>query len=112
MARSYYYFIFPFRIRHAETDAHGIVFYGYYQAFFDTAIYENLRALPFDYMNHVKQTVGIFGFWYRFSLQIISVVNIFSKVIGPNFLSRYNIIGVSLGYQHQFPQARLKFYGI
>jgi acyl-CoA thioester hydrolase len=56
MARSDYHFFFPFRIRYAETDAQGIVFYGNYLIFFDTAIYEYMRALPFDYVKHAKTT--------------------------------------------------------
>jgi acyl-CoA thioester hydrolase len=56
MVRSKYNFFFPFRIRYAETDAQGIVFYGNYLTFIDTAIYEYMRALPFDYVSHVKST--------------------------------------------------------
>ena len=56
MAKSDYPFFFPFRIRYAETDAQGIVFYGNYLTFFDTAIYEYFRALPFDFESHVENT--------------------------------------------------------
>jgi acyl-CoA thioester hydrolase len=56
MERSEFSFFFPFRIRYAETDAQGIVFYGNYLIFFDTAIYEYFRALPFDFDRHVKDT--------------------------------------------------------
>ena len=56
MAKTDYDFFFPFRIRYAETDAQGIVFYGNYLTFFDTAVYEYLRWLPFDFMGHVKNT--------------------------------------------------------
>ena len=56
MAKSDYHFFFPFRIRYAETDGQGIVFYGNYLTFFDTAIYEYFRALPFDFESHVENT--------------------------------------------------------
>ena len=56
MAKSDYHFFFPFRIRYAETDAQGIVFYGNYLTFFDTAIYEYFRALMFDFESHVQNT--------------------------------------------------------
>jgi acyl-CoA thioester hydrolase len=56
MARSDYKFFFPIRVRYAETDAQGIVFYAHYLTYFDTAITEYLRDLPFDYIEHVKRT--------------------------------------------------------
>jgi acyl-CoA thioester hydrolase len=54
MAKTDYHFFFPFRIRYAETDAQGIVFYGNYLIFFDTAVYEYFRALAFDFVGHVE----------------------------------------------------------
>lgn len=56
MAKTDFKFFFPFRVRYAETDAQGIVFYGHYLTYFDTAINEYLRDLPFNYVEHVKQT--------------------------------------------------------
>jgi acyl-CoA thioester hydrolase len=56
MAKSDYKFFFPFRVRYSETDAQGIVFYGHYLTYFDTAITEYLRYLRFDYLEHVKHT--------------------------------------------------------
>lgn len=56
VAKADYNFFFPFRIRYAETDAQGIVFYGNYLTFFDTAVYEYFRTLPFDFMGHVEIT--------------------------------------------------------
>jgi acyl-CoA thioester hydrolase len=56
MAKSDYQFFFPLRVRYAETDAQGIVFYGHYLTYFDTAITEYLRDLPFDYVDHVQRT--------------------------------------------------------
>ena len=56
MAKSDYKFFFPLRVRYSETDAQGIVFYGHYLTYFDTAITEYLRYLPFDYLEYVKHT--------------------------------------------------------
>lgn len=56
MAKSDYKFFFPFRVRYAETDAQGIVFYAHYLTYFDTAITEYIRDLPFNYVEHVQHT--------------------------------------------------------
>jgi acyl-CoA thioester hydrolase len=56
MAKSDFKFCFPFRIRYAETDAQGIVFNAHYFTFFDTAIYEYFRQLPFGFVEYVRQT--------------------------------------------------------
>ena len=56
MAKSDFKFCFPFRVRYAETDAQGIVFYAHYLTYFDTAINEYLRYLPFNYIEHVRNT--------------------------------------------------------
>ena len=46
----------PFRVRYAETDAQGVVFFGNYLIYFDTAISEYFRALGYDYANQVRDT--------------------------------------------------------
>ncbi len=56
MAKSDFKFFSPFRVRYAETDAQGIVFYAHYLTYFDTAINEYLRYLPFNYIEHVRNT--------------------------------------------------------
>lgn len=56
MAKSEFQFCFPFRIRYGETDAQGIVFNAHYLTFFDTAIYEYFRALPYNFIEHVNRT--------------------------------------------------------
>ena len=56
MPRSDYNFYHPFRVRYAETDAQGIVFNAHYFTYFDTALYEYLRWLPFNYQQHVKSS--------------------------------------------------------
>jgi acyl-CoA thioester hydrolase len=54
--RSDYPFAFPFRVRYAETDAQGIVFYGNYLTYFDVAIYEYFRWLCYSITDHVAET--------------------------------------------------------
>jgi acyl-CoA thioester hydrolase len=49
MQRGDFWHFFPFRVRYYETDAQGILFNAAYLAFFDTAIIEYLRALPYDW---------------------------------------------------------------
>ena len=56
MAKKDYIFIRPFRVRYAETDAQGIVFYGNYLIYIDTAIYDYLRSVQFKYNEHVQRT--------------------------------------------------------
>jgi acyl-CoA thioester hydrolase len=54
MSRIDFKFFFRMRVRYAETDAQGIVFNAHYLTYFDTAIYEYFRSLPFDYLAHAK----------------------------------------------------------
>jgi acyl-CoA thioester hydrolase len=54
MPKNDFRFFFRLRVRYAETDAQGIVFNAHYLTYFDTAIYEYLRSLPFDYQAHTK----------------------------------------------------------
>ena len=56
MAKSDFKFCLLFRVRYAETDAQGIVFFAHYLTYFDTAINEYLRDLPHNYIEHVQQT--------------------------------------------------------
>ena len=56
MPKTNYRFFFPFRVRYAETDAQGIVFYGNYLTYLDTAVYEYFRELSFDFVDHVENT--------------------------------------------------------
>ena len=60
MPKEDYQFFFPFRVRYGETDAQGIVFNAHYLTYFDTAIYEYFRALPFNFVEHVNQAGGDF----------------------------------------------------
>ncbi len=48
MARSDFWFSFPFRIRYSEVDGQSIVFNAHYLTYYDTAISEYLRALAYD----------------------------------------------------------------
>ena len=56
MARSDYSFFFPFRVRYAEVDGQMIVFNAHYLTYFDTAITEFFRVLPYDYQGQVERT--------------------------------------------------------
>ncbi len=49
LARADYQFFHRFRIRYSEIDGQGIVFNAHYLTFFDTAITEYMRTLPYDY---------------------------------------------------------------
>jgi acyl-CoA thioester hydrolase len=54
--RSDFWFFFPFRVRYAEVDQQGVVFNGVYLTYFDTALTEYMRALPYAYVDEVKAT--------------------------------------------------------
>ena len=56
MARTDFHFAWPFRVRYAEVDGQKIVFNAHYLTYFDTAITEYFRALPYDYMGQVERT--------------------------------------------------------
>lgn len=56
MARSDFRFHHPFRVRYSEVDQQGVVFNAHYLTYFDTAITEYFRALPYDYMGQVRRT--------------------------------------------------------
>lgn len=55
MPRSEFKFSFPFRVRYSEVDGQKIVFNAHYLTYFDTAITEYFRALPYDYMGQVNR---------------------------------------------------------
>ncbi len=56
MAKSDFRFAWPFRVRYAEVDGQKIVFNAHYLTYFDTAITEYFRKLPYDYMGQVERT--------------------------------------------------------
>ncbi len=56
MAKSDFRFAWPFRVRYAEVDRQRIVFNAHYLTYFDTAITEYFRKLPYDYMGQVERT--------------------------------------------------------
>lgn len=56
MAKSDFEFAWPFRVRYAEVDGQMIVFNAHYLTYFDTAITEYFRALPYDYRGQVART--------------------------------------------------------
>ncbi len=55
MAREDFRFAWPFRVRYSEVDGQKIVFNAHYLTYFDTAITEYFRALPYDYMGQVER---------------------------------------------------------
>ena len=42
-------FRFGFRVRYSEVDFQGIVYFAHYATYFDVAIHELFRSLPYDY---------------------------------------------------------------
>ncbi len=49
MKRSEFWFFWRHRVPYAQIDAQGVVFNAHYLTFFDTAITEYIRALPYHY---------------------------------------------------------------
>jgi acyl-CoA thioester hydrolase len=47
--RGQFWFFWPHRVPYREIDAQGVVFNGHYLGWFDTAITDYLRALPYAY---------------------------------------------------------------
>ncbi len=56
MKRSDFVYFHRRRVEYAHTDMQGIVFYGNYLTFYDTAITEYMRDLGWDYAGHVEAT--------------------------------------------------------
>ena len=50
-------FRFGFRVRYSEVDFQGIVYFAHYATYFDVAIHEFFRSLPYDY-TAVRKTTG------------------------------------------------------
>lgn len=53
-AREDFQFFYPLRVRYAEVDAQGIVFNAHYLTYFDCAMTEYMRALPWSYQAQVE----------------------------------------------------------
>ncbi len=56
MAKTDFSFFFGFRVRYSEVDGQMIVFNAHYLTYFDTAITEYFRNLPYDYRAQVERT--------------------------------------------------------
>jgi acyl-CoA thioester hydrolase len=56
MARDDYQFSYRLRVRYSEIDAQGIVFNAHYLTYFDTAITEYFRWLPYDYKGETQRS--------------------------------------------------------
>ena len=50
-------FRFGFRVRYSEVDYQGIVYFAHYATYFDVAIHEFFRSLPYDY-TAIRRTTG------------------------------------------------------
>ncbi len=50
------HFRFGFRVRYSEVDYQGIVYFAHFLTYFDVAIHEFFRALPYDYTDVRKRT--------------------------------------------------------
>ena len=50
-------FRFGLRVRYAEVDFQGIVYFAHYATYFDVAIHEFFRSLPYDY-TAIRRTTG------------------------------------------------------
>jgi acyl-CoA thioester hydrolase len=50
-------FRFDLRVRYAEVDYQGIVYFAHYATYFDVAIHEFFRSLPYDY-TAMRKTTG------------------------------------------------------
>lgn len=50
MTRAEFRFFFPLRVRYSEVDQQGVVFNAHYLTYYDTAITEYCRGLPWDLM--------------------------------------------------------------
>jgi acyl-CoA thioester hydrolase len=50
-------FRFGLRVRYAEVDYQGIVYFAHYATYFDVAIHEFFRSLPYDY-TAIRQATG------------------------------------------------------
>jgi acyl-CoA thioester hydrolase len=58
--RPKYRFYHPLRVRYAETDAQGHVFFGNYLNYFDVGLLEYTRALGYSYADMVASGVDMF----------------------------------------------------
>ena len=56
MARSEYNFFQRFRVRYSEIDGQGIVFNAHYLTYYDCAITEYFRSLPYDYKSETESS--------------------------------------------------------
>jgi acyl-CoA thioester hydrolase len=55
-----YRFYHPLRVRYAETDAQGHVFFGHYLSYFDVGLIEYMRAIGYPYSDMVASGVDMY----------------------------------------------------
>ena len=53
-------FYYPLRVRYAETDAQGHVFFGHYLSYFDVGLIEYMRAIGYHYPEMVASGVDMY----------------------------------------------------
>ena len=82
------------RVRYAETDQMGYVYYGHYAAYFEVARVEMLRSLGFSYK--VLEEEGV----------ILPVLNYSIKYIKPAFYDELLKIKIVI---KELPAARIRF---
>ncbi|EKV32704.1 4-hydroxybenzoyl-CoA thioesterase [Caenispirillum salinarum AK4] len=56
MAREDYRFCHPFRVRYSEVDRQNVAYNSHYLTWFDVAIWEYVKALPFDLSAYVESS--------------------------------------------------------
>ena len=56
VTRAGFRFFFPLRVRYSEVDQQGVVFNAHYLTYYDTAITEYFRELPWDLFGEARAT--------------------------------------------------------
>lgn len=85
MSREEFQFSHPFRVRYSEVDGQKVVFNAHYLTYFDTAITEYFRWLPFDYIKHTEETGNDFHtvrtvVEYRAPIRFDEEIDVFVKM--------------------------------
>lgn len=56
MPRADFPFAHPFRVRYSEVDRQNVAYQAHYLTWFDVALWEMVRALPYDLHRHLEAT--------------------------------------------------------
>jgi len=92
LSKEEFQFSHPFRIRYSEVDSQKVVFNAHYLTYFDTAITEYFRWLPFDYIKHAEQTGNDFHtvrtvVEYKAPLHFDDEIDVFVRMLKTGFSS-------------------------